>query len=332
MATAAAPKYLGNDFHMASPGLRFGMYFRVWGINNRTSENLWGTDDINFRPTRRERREREFKDSNKTAALDEVTKLTPEDITLTKQLNDRQNSLCQLIPEKSRYRLQGQSIAPFATGLGNEHPLENGFSFLNPYGLPYLPGSGVKGVVRRAAEELAHRDFWGSNSEWTLPDIWRLFGFEPWPKASKKNDKQEWEKFVSGFDVSSEEIENYLADNLDKDSIIYKDVGGKIGQGEFGLLELMEERKLHIRGALSFWDVIPQIKGGKLAIEVMTPHQKLYYQKKESPHDSGQPTPIGFLAIPPESEFTFHVTCDFSRLNGDLRHDETWKKTAGSRL
>jgi len=48
-----------------------------------------------------------------------------------------------------------KSTSPFATGLGNEHPIENGFAFLAPYGLPYLAGSGIKGVLRRAMKEIA---------------------------------------------------------------------------------------------------------------------------------------------------------------------------------
>ncbi|MCK9214084.1 MAG: type III-B CRISPR module RAMP protein Cmr6 [Rhodoferax sp.] len=51
--------------------------------------------------------------------------------------------------------MEARSTAPFATGLGLEHPVENGFAFLSPYGLPYLAGSGVKGVLRSAARELA---------------------------------------------------------------------------------------------------------------------------------------------------------------------------------
>nr|MCU0554730.1 type III-B CRISPR module RAMP protein Cmr6 [Syntrophales bacterium] len=99
--------------------------------------------------------------------------------------------------------------APFATGLGNEHPLENGFSFLSPYGLPYLPGSGVKGVIRRAAEELASGE-WGESEGWEEEIIRALFGpgeedptrdnnpqqgalrfwdVFPTPEASAKNDK-----------------------------------------------------------------------------------------------------------------------------------------------
>lgn len=46
-----------------------------------------------------------------------------------------------------------QSLTPFITGIGQPHPLENGFAFLKPYGLPYLAASGVKGAVRAACVE-----------------------------------------------------------------------------------------------------------------------------------------------------------------------------------
>ena len=49
-----------------------------------------------------------------------------------------------------------QSTSPFVTGLGNPHPQENGFTWHPTLGLPYLPGSAVKGLVR-AAVELAYQ-------------------------------------------------------------------------------------------------------------------------------------------------------------------------------
>lgn len=45
------------------------------------------------------------------------------------------------------------SLSPFVTGIGQPHPLENGFAFLKPYGVPYLAGSGVKGAVRAACTQ-----------------------------------------------------------------------------------------------------------------------------------------------------------------------------------
>ncbi|MEW6574131.1 MAG: type III-B CRISPR module RAMP protein Cmr6 [Bacillota bacterium] len=40
----------------------------------------------------------------------------------------------------------------FVTGLGREHPVENGFAWHHTLGVPYLPGSSVKGIVRAWAE------------------------------------------------------------------------------------------------------------------------------------------------------------------------------------
>ena len=40
----------------------------------------------------------------------------------------------------------------FITGLGNPHPLENGFTWHHTLGTPYLPGSAVKGLVRAVIE------------------------------------------------------------------------------------------------------------------------------------------------------------------------------------
>ena len=40
-----------------------------------------------------------------------------------------------------------QTVGPFITGLGRNHPVENGFLWHHTLGVPYLPGSSVKGMV-----------------------------------------------------------------------------------------------------------------------------------------------------------------------------------------
>jgi CRISPR-associated protein Cmr6 len=55
----------------------------------------------------------------------------------------------------------------FVTGLGREHPVENGFVWHHVLGVPYLPGSSVKGVVRAWAEQWAGVD---------NADVLRIFG------------------------------------------------------------------------------------------------------------------------------------------------------------
>jgi CRISPR-associated protein Cmr6 len=69
MAIAVVPDYLGDDYSQAPPGLRFGMYLRLWGVNSRSGERLWTTHDINYRVSGRDRQEREFRDETKTSAL-----------------------------------------------------------------------------------------------------------------------------------------------------------------------------------------------------------------------------------------------------------------------
>ena len=303
MPIAAVPQYLGNDFSSASPALRFGMFLKLWD-------------------------ERQFKDENKRCALDAATPLNETDRKSIAAYVQRQQAIFDATVGTYGLNLIAESVAPFTTGLGNEHPLENGFAFLNPYGLPYLSGSGVKGVVRRAAEELAHPDFFQDGNGWTLPTIWRLFGFEPGP--AKTNT--EWERWVDRFSVSNEEVGSYLDAVLDDapGTLRLKD---RVLQADNRKYKLLQERHLHVRGALEFWDVVPQIKGKKLAVEIMTPHHSHYYQGKAhagslSPHDSGKPNPISFLTVPPGSSFVFHVRCDHPRLSRfapELAKDGQWR-------
>ncbi|MFM9971990.1 MAG: type III-B CRISPR module RAMP protein Cmr6 [Burkholderiales bacterium] len=243
MSQAAVPAYLGRDFSQAPPGHRFGLYLEAWNAD-------WTLDK-----------------KNKTQAIKRVLSLPEDSKKALKALRDRQLALAQALNAEI---FDALATAPFATGLGVEHPLENGFAFLDPHGLPYLPGSGVKGVLRAAARELASGE-WGGKENWDDETILALFGFEPGEEPLK-------------------------------------------------------------RGALSFWDVIPQLPVNKveMRVDVMTPHQSHYYQKDqrtkkfETPHDSGQPNPIPFLTVPSGALFRFVVSCDERYLPEQLKGDG-WK-------
>ena len=268
MSIAAVPYYLGEDFREASPGMRFGMYLAAWESAN------WA--------------------KTKDQPLAGAKRLTDNDRETMQSLCKRQNLLFDTIPPAEGLRLDARATAPFTTGLGNEHPLENGFAFLNPYGLPYLPGSGVKGVLRQAARELAGGD-WGNAHGWRGDD-------------------------EKSFSVVIQK----------------KTVALSMGDVLFGR-ETRDGDAEHVRGVLSFWDVIPEIKGENLHVEIMTPHQGHYYQWKkdrngnpieESPHESRPPIPIPFLTVPPGSGFAFHVVCDLARLHRlapALAQDDRWK-------
>jgi len=217
---AAVPWYVGDNFNEAPPGHRYLLYLPFW---------TQGWSAI------KEGKQRVLKDLG--AIPEHAGKVIHA--LVQRQLQVGNASGAEVI--------QAFSTAPFATGLGWEHPNENGFAFLHPYGLPYLAGSGVKGVLRRAAQELA-----GSNENfgWSQEVIIQLFGLEP----------------KTGSDMAS-------------------------------------------GGALRFFDVVPEIAGKSMGVDIMNPHYGDYYQGKSTPHDAGSPIPVFFLVVPPGSKFTFVVDC-----------------------
>ena len=68
------------------------------------------------------------------------------DRSLIEQHVDRQKDLGEKCLNGVCLRLQSESR--FVTGLGREHPVENGFSWHPILGVPYLPGSSIKGLLR----------------------------------------------------------------------------------------------------------------------------------------------------------------------------------------
>ena len=54
----------------------------------------------------------------------------------------------QIVEKMGGKVLYLKNTSRFITGMGREHPLENGFAWHHTLGVPYLPGSSVKGVLR----------------------------------------------------------------------------------------------------------------------------------------------------------------------------------------
>lgn len=250
MRRIAAPAHLAaHPLANVPAGHRFSLYLPLWNAS-------WGIDD-----------------EAKHDALANCCALG-DAVPVLQALRQRQQALALALPAAHRLVIEAVATSPFATGLGNAHPVENGFAFLTPYGLPYLAASGVKGVLRRAMEELNAEETAGIDDAL----INALFGPED-PAADGSGPP--------------------LADALRR------------------------------RGALSFWDVFPAPPKGQLCVEVMTPHQGNYYQGKDlknlSPHDAGQPKPVYFLALPPQTKLRFIVTQMPALMPADLR-DHDWRQ------
>lgn len=178
---AAVPNYVGASFGECPPGHRFGLYFPVW-------KDDWTLEK-----------------EQKSAALKQTLALPPHAQETLTALRDRQALLLDTFPTAARLSIEAKSTAPFATGLGMEHPLENGFAFLNPYGLPYLPGSSIKGVLRRAAEELAGELIEDDRMGWTQTAITTLFGLE-----SEDRQKEHTRGALTFWDVLPKPAKNSM--------------------------------------------------------------------------------------------------------------------------
>lgn len=67
----------------------------------------------------------------------------------------RQQNLIEAIKGKC---VSLQTESRFVTGLGREHPIENGFAWHPTLGTPYLPGSSIKGMIRTWASQWEEND------------------------------------------------------------------------------------------------------------------------------------------------------------------------------
>jgi CRISPR-associated protein Cmr6 len=321
---AALPDRIPTQFGDAAPGHKFHLYFTHWEACRFTPYKDAKLPDIkHLEKPERERIRTEF-EARKRRALGNVCPLGDSAKAQVTALRVRQQAMFNHFGTNG-YRISTTSTAPFATGLGNEHPIENGFAFLTPYGLPYLAGSGAKGILRRAAEELALENDAQDPQGWRWADVWWLFGFEG---ACGKEDKGSlWDARSSLGQAFMRDLDKTAADP-DMYSLIRKLIAGDkkllpyadpAQDGARQFLHACLAGKslrgcLQARGALDFWDVFPSPAGGKLVVEIMTPHYSKYYQGDETPHDSGAPIPVSFLAVPAKSQFDFHVVCQPMRL------------------
>jgi len=229
--------------------------------------------------------------------------------------------------------------SPLTTGIGREHPTENGFAFLDPYGLPYLPGSSVKGVLRRAAEELALFEDGEKKGGWTLPAVWWLFGFDENASYFSKpphsgadggqgqedpveKERQAWAQagieHAAGLDSGQDSVTKQAFLSFFKVALGAEKFHKTFGKDHDCLSIFNKLQKdqvlrgsIHMRGSLDFWDVFPHLDKGKLRIDILNPHHKDYYGGTGVPGTFENPEPHYFLTVPPGSKLRFIVGPNF---------------------
>jgi len=340
------PSYLAGrieELLKAPPGHRFLLYFqgtsytvRVHGrdkkeankkhsqLESKLENGQWQNVYAQHRPTGWD----PLKDSKRHALKTVSQPFSLNTKEMSKAIRERQKRLWKIaeISKNNIYKFEATMIAPIAIGLGNPHPVENGFSFLSPYGIPYIPGSGVKGVVRRAAEELAL--FSGDNG-WTIPLVWLLFGFDATsaylaPPANGLADelRRRQEQWRIAF---SEYIEKHAAkDELLKWWLSLEAIRKALPEKLRGLIrdpvrfcQMFQKdtndgkalrKAIHWQGLLRFWDVFPKID--QMEVDIINPHHKAYFEGDANPVEVEAPKPVFFLIVPAGARCI--ITCELS--------------------
>ncbi|HWP39769.1 MAG TPA: type III-B CRISPR module RAMP protein Cmr6, partial [Tepidisphaeraceae bacterium] len=202
-------------------------------------------------------------------ALQQVCR-TSGDSRLLNDLATRRQSLLNTLAGCTTFH--ATTISPLTLHLARASALENAGICLHPlYGFAYLPGSGLKGMARAYAETLwlpAQRD---QNRAWRR--IEDVFGWAPNPDRKQQ------------IKDSNHPAQVRRQDDTDPQSPEIQASSGNI----------------------IFHDAWPET-WPKLLVDIVNNHHPDYYQHDDNDHAPGDwenPVPVYFLAVPPNTTFTF---------------------------
>ncbi len=168
--------------------------------------------------------------------------------------------------------LTAETISPLALGLGQKNVYETGLHFSKTLGVPVIPGSSIKGAMRRAA---AH--FLGITEEIILAA-----------------DGKSWKP-----DLSTEAYEKLEVSPEKKEKLLqWCALFGTTS--ESALIDVLPAYPLKDSVSLLMKDV------------VAVHHPKYYQAKKgerRTPSDRDDPIPIQFLSVAPKVTYVFAIRC-----------------------
>lgn len=187
-------------------------------------------------------------------------------------------------------------------GLGDESVYETSVRLLRNYGLPYIPGTALKGIARAyALEKFADENLDKLKDLFKTNDFYEIVG--RLDKALSSGGKVE-----NGEKL---EIKATFGEN-DEVKVSFQELVEIFGTTESS-------------GKVVFFDALPTVEpenkgendtqkkpsnnnlNDPLEFDIMNPHYGPYYQNGEAPGDWHDPVPVIFLVVRPGIEFTFTV-------------------------
>lgn len=231
-------------------------------------------------------------------------------------------------------------------GLGLPSPLEAGITLHHLYGIPYLPGSAIKGVTRnwklqKIADELGvprlnaeHIKEWKEEKDYGLTPWERLEQLLMSPVPDDSDSEEHKRKLLRQVEQRRDDLENalnkpelekwqYLSSVPrlpDKNELIHGYIRGF--SRAFGSTEA--------KGEVIFLDAYPEsltTPEGEpiLELDVMNPHYGEYYQENEPPADWLSPVPVFFLVVRKDTCFIVRLASREQNLLGTI---ESWVREA----
>lgn len=207
---------------------------------------------------------------------------------LASYIRERKTNLaCSLAKRYDVRGFQAEVSWRLVVGLGQEHVQETSMCLDHIYGVPYIPASAIKGVLRHYYIENELGEHFPKERLVILENILERFKEEDL-KSSKEELSLKYkviEKDENGDKKEILPLENTLNSLKKKSEFI------KIGQKIFGT----QDKK----GEVIFLDaVIESLDRRSMAKDIMTPHYSNYYSdNKTPPKDSLFPVPISFLTM-----------------------------------
>lgn len=224
---------------------------------------------------------------------------------IIKGLNDRQNITVEGL-RRQGYNIKTIKLKPewrMIVGLGNESVYETSMTLHHIYGIPYIPGSAIKGVVRNYCinsiyNKVGLMDMQQIN---IIEKILENFEIEKDRNLDYKDFQDTFTAFNGKKSIKpKEDLFNYFNDN-DVEIINFQNI--------FGTL-----RKI---GKIIFFDAYP-IEPPKIEIDIMNVHYPNYYGGNDLPTDCQNPIPVYFLTV---KETPFEFTIGIKARNNNISQD-----------
>jgi CRISPR-associated protein Cmr6 len=180
------------------------------------------------------------------------------------------------------FLMAAKTAAPLAVGLGDKNVYETGLCFSKTLGVPIIPGSSIKGAMRRAAAKML-----GIEDKVLVP--------------AKGSGRLTWDQGRTTEDYLKGVEDREIKDKLLQWCALFGSAS------EAGIFDVLQ--------AIPYLDAKPRSGQQLLMVDVVTVHHPHYYQTSlgrdhPSPSDRDDPTPIQFLSVRPGVEFLFAIRCE----------------------